>query len=679
MSQVPDDVREKAEELSRKINYHNYRYYVLDDPEISDAEYDRLFDSLVKLENNYPQLKTADSPTQKVGGAVLDSFKSVKHRTQMLSLNKVNTKAEFMEFHRRIIELTKIESADIEYTIEPKFDGLAVELIYENGILTAALTRGDGITGEDVTFNIRTIGAVPLRLNLNDEMPSLLEVRGEVVLSISDFERLNKQRLEKEEEPFANPRNAAAGSIRQLDSSVAAGRPLDFIAYGAGEFEGVEIGSQVELLKFFKKAGFKIPEYADEKRSYQEVIEEYGRILEHRGSYRYEIDGTVIKLNDFEMRMAAGELSRSPRWAVAWKFPPSQEQTMVEEIFVNVGRTGALTPVAVLKPVRVAGVTISRATLHNEDELKRKDVRVGDTVIVQRAGDVIPEVVKVIKEKRAGTEKKFEMPDKCPVCGARTQRLENQAATRCTNKSCPAVQKEYIAHFISRGAMDIDGLGYKTAEKMLENNIIKNAADLYHLKKEDILRLERMGDKLADNILNAIDKSRHPDLQSLIFALGIPNVGGYLAGVLAREFGSIENLSEQTVEQLESVQDVGPIVARAIYNYFQEAQNLKFLQRLKDGGVVFPENNATEITDILADYTFVLTGSLQFCTREDAKSKLEALGAKVASSVSGNTSYVVAGEKAGSKLEKAKKLSIPVKDEDWLVSLLESGGKNIDD
>lgn len=674
MSKVTTLLVEEAEKLHRLIDYHNHRYFVLDDPEISDAEYDRLFDQLIQLEKDHPELRTSDSPTQRIGGAVLKSFKSVPHRLPMLSLNKANEENEFLDFHRRILELSEVAEDHIEYTIEPKYDGLAVELIYEKGILTTGLTRGDGTMGEEVTSNLKTIGAIPLRLQSEDNTPSLLEVRGEVLLSKNDFEKLNESRLDKGEEAFANPRNAAAGAVRQLNSAVTASRPLDFVAYGIGIVEGSKIDSQNLLWRYLYRWGFKTPEPAYLCADRNAVIEKYHRILANRESHSFEIDGTVVKLDNFALRKKVGELSRSPRWAVAWKFPPSQEQTAVEDIIVSVGRTGALTPIAILKPVRVGGVTVGRATLHNEDELKRKDVRIGDTVIIQRAGDVIPEVVKVIIGRRTGDEREFLMPEKCPICGAGTERLEGQAATRCTNVACPAKQKEYISHFISRAAMDIDGLGYKIAEQMLDRGIIKDAADLYFLTKENLLDMERMGDKLAQNIIEAIDKSRHPSLKSLIFALGIPNVGGHLAAVLAKQYGSIDEISTKSIEDFMSVNEIGPIVAKAISDYFQEKKNKEFLIRLKAGGVSFPFEKKRLSELPLSGKTFVLTGTLSLFSREEAKEKLELLGAKVSSSVSNKTDFVIAGENPGSKLAKARQSGVSIRDESWLKELFENNG-----
>jgi len=675
LDDIPQSILDEAKWLRDKINYHNYRYYVLDNPEITDAEYDRLFDRLIELEKKYPKIRTPDSPTLKVGGAVLKSFHSVPHRLPMLSLNKVTTEGGFLDFHRRILELTGLSEDKIAYMLEPKFDGLAVELIYENGVLTMGLTRGDGLIGEDITANLRTIRTIPLKLYNHGNVPKLIEIRGEVLLSKRDFENLNRQRSEKGEELFANPRNAAAGSVRQLDSSITASRPLNFVAYGLGVVIGVDIKNQESLLNYLKKAGFKTPKYAFLCHNKDEVIKRYNYILNNRDEYEFEIDGTVIKLNDFDLREKVGELSRSPRWAVAWKFPPSQEQTTVEDIVVSVGRTGALTPVAVLKPVHIAGVKVSRATLHNEDEVKRKDIRIGDTVIVERAGDVIPEVVKVIKEYRTGNEKPFEMPKKCPVCGASVERLEGQAAVRCLNISCPAKQKEYLRHFISRGAMDIDGLGYKIVEQMLDKGIIRDAADLYFLKKEDIFKLERTGNKLAQNILDAIEKSKHPSLKSLIFALGIPNVGEHLASVLAKEFGSIDALSEKTTDELITVNEIGPIVAQSIFDYFREERNIRFIEKLKKAGVVFPVENMERENLPLLGKTFVLTGTLESFTREKAKDMLEQLGAKVSSSVSRKTDFVIAGENPGSKIVKAKQLNVKIKDEKWLKKVFDSKGE----
>ncbi len=649
-----EEAQKMIEELRKAINYHNYRYYVLDSPEISDAEYDRLFDRLVELERRYPQLVTLDSPTQRVGALPLEKFGTVRHSLHMLSLSKALTEEEFLDFHRRVKDFGGVSDEEIEYVVDPKFDGLAVELIYRQGSFVQGSTRGDGFVGEDVTLNLKTIRSVPLRL-FPQETPFLIEARGEVILNRSDFEALNQKR-EREGKPlFANPRNAAAGSVKQLDSKITASRPLNMFAYGIGLIEGKTLETHYQVMEYLKKLGFRVNEHTKLLRTTSEVIEYYHQMLELRKNLDYETDGIVIKVNDFSLQRRLGELQRSPRWAVAWKFPAQQETTVVRDIVVNVGRTGALTPVALLEPVEVGGVTVSRATLHNEDELKRKDVRIGDTVIVQRAGDVIPEVVAVVKSKRRGKERIFVMPDRCPVCGATTVRLEGEAAIRCTGISCPAQLKENIFHFASKGGMDIDGLGYRIIEQMVDKGLISDPADLYFLTKDDMFRLERMGDKLAQNILDSIVRSRKPPLSRLILSLGIRNVGEHLASVLAREFGSIDNLRKASLERLVEVKEIGPVVAESIYAFFQDPKNLSVLDKLKRGGVVFGEERKAVYTP-LKGRTFVLTGGLSSMTRSQAKERIERLGGRVSPSVSGKTDFVVVGENPGSMLPDAQRL-----------------------
>jgi len=660
---------EKVRTLREQINYHNYRYYVLDSPEISDAEYDRLFDKLVELEKKYPELISRDSPTQRVGAAPLDEFKTVRHSLPMLSLNKATSDVEFLDFHRRVLELSGAPEKKVKYAVEPKFDGLAVELVYRGGTFTIGSTRGDGVVGEDVTQNLKTIKTIPLKL-LGKRLPDLIEVRGEVIMNKSDFERLNKQREKSDEPLFANPRNAAAGSVRQLDSKITSSRPLNMFAYGVGRVEGRRLSNHWDSIQFLKDLGFKISQYVELCGNVDQVKSYYDRLLDVRNGLPYEIDGMVIKVNEFELQERLGELSRSPRWAVAWKFPPQQETTKVKNIIVSVGRTGALTPVAILEPVRVGGVEVSRATLHNEDEVKKKDVRTGDTVVIQRAGDVIPEVVKVISAKRTGKEKKFVMPDRCPVCGSKVERPPGEAIHRCTGIACPAQIKENLAHFVSKGAMDMDGLGYKFLEQMVDKKIIQDQADLYFLKKEDVMKMDRMGDKLAENILSAIDKSRNPSLTNLIYALGIRNVGYHLAGVLAKNFKSIDNLAKESIEDLTEVHEIGPIVAESIYNFFHNPKNLKILEKLKKGGVKFPEEKVVVKKTPLSGKTFVLTGGLETLTRDEARKIIEDMGSRVSSSVSKKTDFVVVGKDPGSKYDKALELKVKTLDEEVLKKLI---------
>jgi DNA ligase (NAD+) len=657
MTKADQNVRNRVTHLREQINHHNYRYYILDSPEISDAAYDRLFDELSALEKQYPELITPDSPTQRVGAAPLEEFVTVRHALPMLSLNKATSETEFLDFHRRVKDLTKAQDKDITYTVEPKFDGLAVELLFNNGIFTLGSTRGDGLVGEDVTRNLRTVKSIPLRL-MGDSLPDLLEVRGEVIMNKEDFARLNRSREKSGDPPFANPRNAAAGSVRQLDPRVTSTRPLNFFAYAVGRIEGKALGAHWQGIRYLKTLGFKFSRYIDLCENVDQVIAFYERILALRNDLPYEIDGIVIKLNDFAMQRAAGELSRSPRWAVAWKFPAQQEHTQVRDIIVSVGRTGALTPVALLDPVRVGGVEVSRATLHNEDEVRKKDVRIGDTVVIQRAGDVIPEVVAVITSKRRGNEKAFSMPDRCPVCGSKAERPEGEAVHRCTGMACPAQIKENLAHFASKGAMDMDGLGRKYLEQMVDKHIIQDPADLYFLNKEDLMKMDRMGDKLADNLLRAIDKSRERSLTHLIYALGIRNVGTHLAGVLAKHFQSVDNLARQSPEDLTAVHEIGPIVAQSIYNFFHNPKNLKILEKLKQGRVRFPVEEAAARETPLAGLTFVLTGGLETLSRDKARQIIEDLGGRVTSSISKKTDYVIVGKDPGSKYDKALKLGV---------------------
>lgn len=671
MPKKEEEIKRKIEKLREEINYHNYLYYILDNPEISDQEYDRLFDQLVELEKKHPQFVTSDSPTQRVGAPPLTEFKTIRHTIPMLSLNKATTQDEFLDFHRRVKELSEVDEKEIVYTAELKFDGLAVELVYTKGTFTQGSTRGDGYTGEDISLNLKTVKTIPLKLlSRKARIPELLEVRGEVIMSKSEFEKLNKKRAKKGEPLFANPRNAAAGSVRQLDSNITASRPLYMYTYGTGRVEGKTLDSHWEATGYLKDLGLNVSQYVKLCKNPDDVFEFYQKILKIRDDLDYEIDGIVIKVNDFSLQEKIGELSRSPRWAVAWKFPAQQENTRVMDIRVNVGRTGAITPVAILKPVRVGGVTVSRATLHNEDEMRKKDVRIGDMVVVQRAGDVIPEVVKVITSKRTGKEKVFHMPDKCPVCGSKVERLPDEAAHRCTGIACPAQIKEKMYHFVSKWAMDMDGLGFKLLEQMLDKRLIKDPADLYFLKKQDIMKMDRMGDKLAQNILDAIEKSKKPDLPHLIYALGIRNVGEHLANVLASEFKSINNLKTKSIEELTQVNEVGPIVAESIYNFFHDEKNLKVLEKLEKGGVKFPELKVKKKRTPLSGKTFVLTGGLDGFTRDEAKRVIEDLGGKVFPSVGKKTDFIVVGVDPGSKLDKAKSLGIKTIDEDEFKKLI---------
>lgn len=660
----------KVNELRAALHYHNYRYYVLDDPEISDVEYDRLLQELIRLEQTYPQLASADSPSARVGAPPLASFDTFTHSLAMLSLDNAFSDDDIMEFDRRVKR--QLGSGDeIQYTAEPKLDGVAVELVYENGILTAASTRGDGITGELITANVRTIGAVPLLMHktAGNGLPSRLEVRGEVFIGIENFKKLNLERLAHELPPFANPRNAAAGSLRQLDSRITAGRPLDIFFYGVGLVAGIEFESHWDLLQSLNAWGFKINPLIQPRIAVAEVLQFYRRLGEQRHQLPYDIDGMVMKVDSLRLQQRLGSTTRSPRWAIAYKFEALQETTVLENIEVQVGRTGVLTPVAHLKPVKVGGVTVSRATLHNEDEIEKKDIRIGDTVLVQRAGDVIPEVVKVISSKRCGAEKKFAMPTHCPVCGSPVVRMAGEAATRCINANCSAQLKERIKHFASKGAFDIDGLGDKLVDQLVAAGLVSTYADLFNLDVEILAALERMGTKSAENLISAITASKKISFARFLYSLGIRHVGEHVAALLADQFDSLEQLTACSEETLTAIEGIGPIVARSIANFFRQDENLETIRRILQSGIQI-EFPPPVIKKRLAGRTFVLTGTLATMTRQQAKEMITAAGGKVSGSVSRNTDFIVVGESPGSKLAKAKELGIMVIDEAKFKELL---------
>ncbi|MCK9390919.1 MAG: NAD-dependent DNA ligase LigA [Syntrophales bacterium] len=670
----------RSEELRNLISYHNRRYYQFDDPEISDAAYDLLFTELRQLEARYPELATPDSPTQRVGAPPLDKFQPFVHPSPMLSLANAFTEEEIGDFDERIKRfLGRLPGSPetITYVIEPKLDGVAVNLFYERGSLVAGATRGDGATGEDVTLNIRTVAAIPLSLNVNGTppIPERLEVRGEVVIARAAFRSLNERRLETEEQVFANPRNAAAGSLRQLDSRITAKRPLDFFAYAVGMASETAMKTHWEVLGGLKAWGFKIHPFARHAEGIEECVKGYGDLLTAREELAYEIDGMVIKVNDLSLQDELGAVSRSPRWAVACKFPAYQETTVIERIDVQVGRTGALTPVAIMTPVQIGGVTVSRASLHNQDEIDRKDIRIGDTVVVQRSGDVIPEVVKVVTSLRKGTELPFAIPAICPVCGSAVVRLEGEAAHRCIGIACPAQIKEHIVHFASRGGMDIEGLGEKMVYQLVDAGLIKDPADLYFLTAEQLLALERTGAKSAGNLLRAIGEAKNPSLEKLVLALGIRHVGESMAKVLARRYADLENIMAATVDELTTIRDVGPEAAKSIVRFFQEPSNLQVLAKLKTAGVA-PINRqfsmATESSGALMGKTFVPTGTLERMTRQEARELIESRGGKTTDSVTKKTDYVIAGTSPGSKLDKAKTLGISILDEEAFFKLMQS-------
>jgi DNA ligase (NAD+) len=667
------DYKSRAEELRRLLEHHNYRYYVLDSPEVSDAEYDEMYDELCRLEKEHPELQTPDSPTQRIGAPPLTKFAQHPHAIPMLSLNKVTTEEEFLEFDKRVRGLIGGEGGPIEYTVEPKYDGLAVALIYRKGTFDTGATRGDGYTGEEVKENLKTIKNIPLRL-MGKNPPPYLEVRGEVIIAKADFDKFNKARAEAGLELFANPRNMAAGSLRQLDSSITAQRPLRFIAYGIGETKGIPLVGHIETMNLLRDFGFRVRDYLEKFGDIDDLIKFYEQILAERENFVFDLDGIVIKIDSYEQQAIAGVLSRSPRYAVAWKFPAVQRNSVVEDIVVQVGRTGTLTPVAHLTPVKVGGVTVSRATLHNEQEVERKDIRVGDTVVIQRAGDVIPEVVAVVREKRPKGARKFVMPDKCPVCGSPVQRIEGEVAVRCVSLYCRAQLVEKIFHFASRGAMDIEGLGYRTVESFIEKGFVKDVADLYLLptRKDEIVAMERMGEKSCENLIAALERSKKRELPRIFYALGILGVGENTANLLARHFGSMERLMAAGEEEISSIRGIGPVIAHSVHQFFADKNNIGVMKKLQKLGVEFPEAEQTS-DGPLKGKTFVLTGSLEAFTRSQAQKMIEQLGGHVTSSVSKNTDYVIAGANPGSKLDKARKLELRVLDEDEFKKLM--GGK----
>ncbi|MGD9226144.1 MAG: NAD-dependent DNA ligase LigA [Desulfobacterales bacterium] len=654
---------QKVAALREALHRHNYRYYVLDDPEVSDAEYDRMMQELKQLEENYPQLTSPDSPTTRVGAAPLEKFDTVAHTIPMLSLDNGFNDEDILEFDGRVKRNLDIQS-DILYTAEPKMDGVAVELIYDNGKLVTASTRGDGLTGEVITTNIKTIKAVPLVMQTDrpPDLPSRLEIRGEVFIGLEAFKKLNKERLAQELPPFANPRNAAAGSLRQLDSKITATRPLEIFFYGIGIVEDIAFQSHWSLLKSLKNWGFRINPFIRPTIAIKEVLDYYHDLSEKRHQLPYDIDGVVVKVDDISLQQRLGATSRSPRWAIAYKFKAVQETTTLEAIEVQVGRTGVLTPVAQLKPVNVGGVRVSRATLHNEDEIEKKDIRIGDKVLVQRAGDVIPEIVKVIASKRDGSEMQFEMPETCPVCGSTVFRMEGEAATRCINSSCSAQVKERIKHFASKKAFDIDGFGTKLVDQLVDKKQLSSFADIFKLDENTLSELERMGAKSAANLKNAIEQSKSISLARFLFALGIRHAGEHVSNLLAGHFPDLHSLMDCPREELEAIEGIGPIVAESIDNFFKQEKNRRVIQQILDSGIKFKTAFPPK-TGKLQGSVFVLTGSLKNLTRSQAKELIEAAGGKVSGSVSGNTDYLVVGESPGSKLTKAKELGVAVIDE----------------
>jgi DNA ligase (NAD+) len=671
---MPDpnpEIVAKLEELRKKLHHHNYRYYVLDDPEVADAEYDRMMQELVRLEEAHPELVRPDSPSVRVGAPPLTRFETFSHSIPMLSLDNGFSDTDILDFDQRVKRNLK-SAEDILYTAEPKMDGVAVEVVYEDGNMVAAATRGDGVMGELITANVKTIRAVPLLIQPSSlwGAPSLLEVRGEVFIGTKEFSTYNRERLDQGRPPFANPRNAAAGSLRQLDSKITSERPLDIFFYGVGLVSGVELESHWDLLQSLKSWGFKINPFIRPRITIQGILEYHRELIEMRHQLPYDIDGMVIKVDSLALQQRLGATTRSPRWAIAYKFAALQETTILENIEVQVGRTGVLTPVAHLAPVELGGATVRRATLHNEDEIIKKDVRIGDTVLVQRAGDVIPEVVKVILSNRSGSEKKFTMPDICPVCRSAVMRSEGESALRCVNYSCPAQVKERIRHFASKGAFDFDGLGDKLVDQLVEKKLLNSYADLFKLDANTLAGLDRMGAKSAENLLRAVEKGKQISFARFIYALGIRNVGEHVAVLLAAQFDSLEALTNCTTEDLVAIDGIGPVVADSIVSFFNQAENLSIVRRILDSGVNIAFESQQE-GENLSGKIFVLTGTLKNMTRQQAKELIAKAGGKVTGSVSRKTDFVVAGESAGSKLSKAREMGITIIDEVTLQELID--------
>ncbi|KZR58257.1 NAD-dependent DNA ligase LigA [Pseudobacillus badius] len=659
----------RAQELHNLLNQYNYEYYVLDQPSVPDSEYDRLTQELLKLEEQFPELQTPDSPTQRVGGEVLDAFKKVRHNVPMLSLANAFNEEDLRDFDRRVSQV--LDENSYSYVCELKIDGLAVSLKYEDGLFVQGSTRGDGAVGEDISANLRTIRSIPLRI----KEPLTMEVRGEAFMPKQSFIALNAIRDEKGEEPFANPRNAAAGSLRQLDPRIAASRNLDIFLYGVAEAEGIGVKTHSESLEMLDQLGFKTNQERTVCRTIDEVIRYVSGWGEKRPKLPYEIDGIVIKVNALAQQKEMGATAKSPRWAIAFKFPAEEVVTKLTGITLSVGRTGVVTPTALLQPVKVAGTTVQRATLHNEDLIREKDIKIGDFVVIKKAGDIIPEVVNVIADRRTGEEEEFHMPTHCPECNSELVRLEGEVALRCIDPQCPAQIREGMIHFVSRNAMNIDGLGEKVVAQLYRSGLVHDVSDLYSLNKEQLIQLERMGEKSADNLLKAIEASKENSLEKLLFGLGIRHVGAKAAKTLAQHFETMQALTEAEAEQLTAIHEIGGKMAEAIVTYFNQPNVSELIAKLQAAGVNMaykgPKLAAVEASDsFFAGKTVVLTGKLHELTRNEAKEQIEALGGKVAGSVSKNTDLVVAGEEAGSKLEKALQLGIDVWDEQKLLDEL---------
>lgn len=671
-----EQIKNEALKLQKELTEHSYNYHVLDDPRISDIEYDMMLKRLIEIEEEFPEYSSPDSPTKRVGAPPLDSFNQADHSIPMLSLDNAFNENDILNFHKRVTK--NLNRENILYTIEPKLDGVAIELKYENGLLAQAITRGDGITGEVITDNVRTIRSVPLKLNEDKiKTPLLLEVRGEIIIKHSDFKRLNKTRFENEQNIFANPRNAAAGSLRQLDSKITAARPLDIFVYGTGLVSGISFHTQAQMLEILKSFGFPVNPNIKPGVNITQVLKSYKELKNLRENLAYEIDGMVMKVDDIALQKQLGEKIKSPRWAIAWKFPAIEKTTIINDIKVQVGRTGVLTPVAVLKPVNISGVMVSRATLHNEDEIKRKDVRIGDKALVIRAGDVIPKIVKIIESHRDGTQIPFQMPLKCPVCNSNIEKikLDKSSINKCVNASCQAQLKQRLKHFVSKKAFDIDGFGKKIVDQLVDENMLKSFADIFLLKKEKLSDLERMGQKSAYNLIKSIKKSKNVTLQRFVYALGIDHTGENAAKLISKTYLNLNDIMKTTIEDLEGIHGIGPETAQAVCNFFSLQENTTIINQMLDLGVIITNTQISEIK--ISDNPFnnkriVLTGTLQSMTRSFAKKQLENFGAKITSAISSKTDFLIAGNNPGSKLGKAQNLGVELMDETKFIELLEN-------
>lgn len=656
-------VEKRYEELKNTLNEHSYKYYVLDNPDITDEQYDKLMRELLAIEKENPSLVSADSPSRKIGGTVLEGFETVIHQVTMQSLQDAFSFEELKEFDERV----KNSVLDVEYCVEQKIDGLSVSLEYVDSVFVRGSTRGDGVTGEDVTENLKTVKSIPLRLREN--IP-YLEVRGEVFISKPDFAKINAEREENGETTFANPRNAAAGSLRQLNSAVAAKRNLDIFVFNIQQINGREIKSHLEGLDLLRRCGFKVISNDKGFKTIEDAFAEIERIGSIRRELYYDIDGAVIKVNDISQREQLGSTSKTPRWAIAYKYPAEKQKTRIKDITVAVGRTGVLTPAAELEPVLIAGSTVSRATLHNIDFIRQKDIRIGDAVVIQKAGDIIPEVVEVVSSERTGAETEFNMPEACPACGAKVHREAGEAAYRCTGADCPAQAIRKIIHFVSRDAMDIEGLGPQIIEKLVENKLISNSADLYYMNKQALASLDKMGEKSAENILSALEKSKSNGMEKLLYAFGIRHIGAGASKLISKKFRDIYSLFDATADELSTIDDIGGIMAESVVEFFSQPHTREFVERLKNAGVN-TSYTAEETTDNrFQGKTFVLTGTLEAYGRKEAGQMIESLGGKVSGSVSKKTDYVVAGEAAGSKLEKANQLGVTVLTESEFLEMI---------